>query len=139
MKKSRFRPAYKANGRTNYPNIQGKTGVYIIKKDETIVYIGHSTSDLYKTLYRHFQSWNDKTQVRTVYPKSQRNKYTVRVVLTSKAKAPRLEKALICKYQPKDNPQKYTTACLSNPDKKAAREYFNEGVSYSKEFEPAPF
>ena len=99
MKKSRFKPPYNKEGlKTMFPKLRGKSGVYIIKSIRTgkIVYIGHSQSDLYKTMYRHFQSWNDESQIRTTYPKKG---YTVRIVLTSKTRAKWLEKALILKYK----------------------------------------
>lgn len=105
MKKSRFKAPYKPNGRTSFGrSIVGKVGVYLIKKNGEIVYVGHSTSDLYKTLYRHFQSWSDPTQKRVSY-KSQlkRNKFSVRVILTTKSQAYRLEKYLVMKIRPKDN------------------------------------
>jgi hypothetical protein len=61
--------------------------------------------DVYKPLYRHFQAWNDPTQVRVTYPKSG---YLVRVIYTrTRAQAERLERALVLKYKPKDNPYKF--------------------------------
>ena len=71
MKKSRFKPPYqKGEKKTTFPNLRGKSGVYIVKnKAGQIVYVGHSASDLYKTMYRHFQSWHDPKQIRVTYPK----------------------------------------------------------------------
>ena len=103
MKKSRWIAPY-TNKRTNAPGIKGKSGVYLIRKAGTdkILYRGFSTSDLYKTLYRHFQSWEDDNQVRVTYPKSG---YQIRIILCTPKQAKNLEEALRYKYLPKENPQ----------------------------------
>lgn len=110
MKIFRFRKPYKKNGRTNFPESQKRKGVYLIRVNGVIRYIGHSASDLYKTMYRHFQSWEDKNQVRVTYQhwlNQARYDIKVRLVFTNTAKqAKALEKALILKYRPKDNPDK---------------------------------
>ena len=81
-------------------------GVYIIRNKKDILYIGYSGTDLYKTMYRHFQKWNDKSQVRIEYKNI--NNLKIDIILTStKLQASRLEKALIIKYKPKDNPDQY--------------------------------
>ncbi len=92
---------YQSNGKTTF-SLQGKPGVYLIYLKEKVVYVGYSGTNLYKTMYRHFQSWKDKTQTRVVY--SDLTNITVRVVYTNTAgTASRLEKALIKKYNPVDN------------------------------------
>jgi excinuclease UvrABC nuclease subunit len=81
-------------------------GVYIIRNKNVILYIGYSGVDLYKTMYRHFQKWNDYSQVRVEYKNISNLK--IDIILTStKLQASRLEKALIIKYKPKDNPDQY--------------------------------
>ena len=81
-------------------------GVYIIRNKKDILYIGYSGTDLYKTMYRHFQKWNDKSQIRIEYNNT--NNLKIDIILTStKLQASRLEKALIIKYKPKDNPEQY--------------------------------
>src|SRR3989338_8447955 len=109
MKVFKFLPPYKANGKTNFPEAKARTGVYLIKKNDKLIYIGYSESDLYKTLYRHFQTWNDTNQPERISYKTAllRHKFTVRVVFTTKKRAAALEKALILKHQPADNKQKY--------------------------------
>lgn len=62
--------------------------------------------DVYKALYRHFQTWNDRSrpEPRVVY----RNlaDIRVRVIYTdSAAQAARLERALTIRFNPPDNPQ----------------------------------
>lgn len=81
-------------------------GVYIIRHKKEILYIGYSGTDLYKTMYRHFQKWDDWSQVRVEYKNT--NNLKIDIILTStKLEASRLEKALIIKYKPKDNPNQY--------------------------------
>lgn len=114
MNKTKFFKPYVA------PNVcalkETGPGVYIIKNLENkIVYIGFSATDVKKTMYRHFQKWNDPTQRRTVY--SNLTGIKCRVVFTTAKKAPILEEALILKYKPRDNAQKlemYTSAQYKN-------------------------
>ncbi|MEL6193937.1 MAG: GIY-YIG nuclease family protein [Bacteroidota bacterium] len=80
---SRFFPPYfKKNGRDrttlNYIT-KACCGVYIIRSKQTkkILYVGFSGKDLYKTLYRHFQSWEDPKQYRTTYA----NKYAYEIMV----------------------------------------------------------
>jgi len=103
--KTRFIAPYSAAGKTNLAFCERFAGVYIIKNNRGVItYIGYSASNLYKTITRHFQSWKDKAQVRVTYP--QTAGYTVRVVITTPERAAALEKALIVKYKPTDNPNK---------------------------------
>jgi len=81
-------------------------GVYLIYKNSLLVYVGYSGSDVYKAMYRHFQKWTDVTQVRVTYNPEQ---VKARVIYCNTAQqAAGLEKALIIKRKPKDNPNKYT-------------------------------
>ena len=75
MKASKFfTPYYKKNNNLkcslDHSKVKDKTGVYLIKQDSKIVYVGYSIGSLYKTIYRHFQDWNDKAQDRKVYDKT---------------------------------------------------------------------
>lgn len=120
-KQRRTRP-YFANGKTAF-NIQNRPGVYLIYRGETIVYIGFSGSNLYKAMYRHFQQWRDSQQVRITYDRND-PKITVRVVYTMNGhQAAKLERALIVKYSPKDNPQKYIEHQLTNADEQKLDQY----------------
>ena len=121
MIKTSFRSAYKKDGGTGYPDTRKKSGVYLIanKKNE-IVYVGYSETQLYKTMYRHFESWNDKTQTRAVFP---RKGYKIRVVLCTPKQAIKLEKALILKHKPKGNPDKLTDYILTKPEQKIKDDY----------------
>jgi excinuclease UvrABC nuclease subunit len=107
MKKSKYVVIYPSPGKTAINKLRGKSGVYFIKKrgDTKPRYVGRSGSDLYKTITRHFQSWNDRTQERVTYP--QKNIYLVRVILCSPKDAAFLELMYILKNKPKDNIMKY--------------------------------
>lgn len=134
MKVFKFLPPYKENGRTNFPETQNRTGVYLIKENGKIVYVGKSGYNLYKTLYRHFQEWNHKYQEVISYkgPMYSRRKYTVRVIYCTPKQANALEKKLIMKYVPRDNTQKYDLFNLPPVEKKyhdqVMDQYFQEDV-----------
>lgn len=142
MKVFKFIAPYKANGKTNLPEAVNRSGVYLIKKDGVLVYVGYSESNLYKTILRHFQTWNDKQSPERLSYKNQMNraKFTVRVVFTTPKRAAALEKALILKYNPKDNFLKYENYLKQAT--KTERDYINS-IEQIYEFAPvlneAPF
>lgn len=115
MKRTKLLKPYKPDGKTTFP-ARKQRGVYLIYRvplfgEAKLRYIGFSGSDVYKALYRHFQVWNDRQarlgqrQERVTY--SPPGSYRVRVVYTrTKAEASELERALIIKHQPPDNPDK---------------------------------
>jgi len=111
MRKTPFLPVYfsvGSGGRTNNTTfrISGRSGVYLVKdkRINKIVYVGYSGTDLYKTMYRHFQEWNDKGErYRFVVSKSEAVNYTVRIIFCTPTQAYRLEQALIYKLQPSEN------------------------------------
>jgi len=123
MRVSKFFKPYNKDGTTNLGFSKSKAGVYIIKKSDKIVYIGYSATNLYKTLTRHFQSWEDNTQVRVSYGKYQRDSITVRVIVTTPARAEKLERALILKHEPKDNPNKLKGYKLDRGEKELLKTY----------------
>jgi hypothetical protein len=124
MKKFKFLPPYTDKGKCNFPEAKERSGIYIIKENAKIVYVGESGYNLYKTLYRHFQRWNHKYQeVVTYAAKLKQNKYTVRLVFCTAKQAIALEKALIIKYNPRDNEQKYKNYQLDFYDNKALENY----------------
>ena len=133
MKKSKFFPVYRITNdqqrRTNLAGAKGKAGVYLIKERGKIVYVGHSTSDLYKTALRHFQTWNDRTQERVTYAGKPIEDYTIRIVITTAKQAPALEKKLILRHNPRDNWQKYESYTLSAYDNQALDTYDNTEVA----------
>lgn len=129
MKVYKFFPPYHANGRTMFPNTVNRSGVYIIKEAGKIVYVGSSQANLYKTMYRHFEKWNHRSQPVVSY-KDQltEQKYTVRVILCTGPQAIKLERALIIKHQPRDNEQKYKNYQLKFPDAEIVKKYNEQEV-----------
>lgn len=125
MKQTKFFKPYKKPQSTNLKFTDGKSGVYLIKyKGATKpVYVGMSSSNLYKTITRHFQSWDDPRQVRVTY--SQKADILIRVIFTTPKQAERLEKYLVLKYKPEDNPNKYESYQLDAFDKTVVRSYDN--------------
>lgn len=124
MYKLRFKAPYKPNGKTNFPEALSHPGVYLIKENGKLVYIGMSQSNVYKTMYRHFQSWDDNRQIRVTYKdKMKRNDYTARVVYCTAAQAARLEAGLILKHRPRDNENKFDQYTMDFQDKKVLSEY----------------
>lgn len=139
MIKSRFVTPYKKDGKTTFGNsIAKKSGVYIIKKKGVVVYIGEShTNNLYKTLYRHFQSWID-VQKRVVFKNDKSSgAIKVRVIITTPKQAIRLQKYLIRKMKPRLNTMQYTIeeekefAKIEKQNKKIAEDYFGTPVDHA--------
>lgn len=124
MKILKFIPPYHPKtGKPNFPE-RGKTGVYLIKEDKDIVYIGYSGKDLYKTMYRHFQTWNHTGQEVVSYAdRLKKGNYTVRIVYCTPKQADALEKALIKKHKPRDNGAKYESLKLLAYDRNALDVY----------------
>lgn len=114
----------------------GQTGVYLIKSGNTIVYVGYSASNLYKTFTRHFQSWEDR-QIRITYKNRNADNYTARIIFCGPVKAKKLETALVIKYRPRDNPNKYEQYILDLKDKNLIKELDeSEIVNFNNEAPP---
>ena len=105
MLKTRFATPYRPDGRTRYA-ARGRPGVYLIKENGKLVYVGASAKDIYKTMYRHFEHWSHRWQ-KVISYKGRRRNYTVRVIYCTARQAERLERALVMKHQPRDNEVKY--------------------------------
>lgn len=108
------------------PNVRAyykKSGVYLIKEQGKLVYIGFSRSNVYKAAMRHFQSWSDPTQERITYQGRPRSWYTIRIVAAPAAKAEQLEMSLIIKKQPRDNAIKYESYTNAPQDAALIRQY----------------
>lgn len=124
MKKYRFLAPYQKSGKTTFRATVNRAGVYLIKENTRLVYVGMSAKNLYKTLYRHFEKWHHSGQEVVTYAgRLNRHKYTVRVVLSTALQAARLERALIIKHRPRDNENKYTQYSLKLSDEKALDAY----------------
>ena len=104
--------------------MNGKTGIYIIRENNQIVYIGYSAKNLYRTLYRHFQGWNHPFQQVVTYNNSlNSNKYTVSVTLCPPKMAERLERILVIKHKPRDNENKYAAYTMTAADSNLIQQY----------------
>lgn len=128
MKRSKLVAPYSANGNTNFP-LRNKSGVYMIYENRKLVYVGYSSFDVYKAMYRHFQRWNDNTQVRVIYPNSENIK--VRLIYCTPLQADRLEKALILKYKPRDNPNKYEQYTMDYQEAKTLEKFEDSPIIYN--------
>lgn len=112
--KTHWMKPYQENGRQTLT--ETGSGVYLIKKNDEIVYIGYSNGAIKKTLYRHFQTWTDKRSQftqdregfdRVSYAGQNLDQFRVRVIFTNNAvKAYELETKLINKYKPIQNRSK---------------------------------
>lgn len=118
--KSRFFEPYTGT-KTNLLFAKNLSGVYLIKNGSSIVYIGYSETNIYKTCLRHFQQWPDKSQVRVFY--TDLSRITVRIVLCTPARAARLERALILQHEPADNPDKLKKHKASAAELNILQEY----------------
>lgn len=129
MKQTKFFKPYKKPQSTNLKFTENRSGVYLLKRkgDTKPVYVGMSGSNLYKTITRHFQSWNDPSQVRVTY--SQKSDIMIRVIFTTPKQAERLERYLVLKYKPVDNPNKYESYQLDAFDKTVVKSFDNVTTS----------
>ncbi len=119
--KSRLRGKAKATPWFN-PYMAGKPaldakpqpGIYLIRsRSGRIVYVGYSTYNVKKTLYRHFQSWKEQNHAHATYPKDAG--YQVRVITGMAAKdVHAYEQALIKRIRPRDNALRYTGQQFDN-------------------------
>jgi hypothetical protein len=140
MYKQRKAAPYKIiNGKQHTTfNVRNTAGTYLIYDlDDNLIYVGYSGTNLYRTLYRHFQQWNDN-QYRAVYNPA---KVKVRVVYTrSKAEALNLETALIIKFRPRDNENKYLQYTTELKEDLALQEYLDSDTQPIVEYkEDIPF
>jgi hypothetical protein len=129
MKQTKFFKPYNKPHSTNLKFTEGRSGVYIIKRPSRSkpFYVGMSQSNLYKTITRHFQSWPDPSQVRVTY--SQKSDVVIRVIFTTPKQAERLERYLILKYKPTDNPNKVAQYQLDLYDKTVVTAFENVETS----------
>lgn len=101
LKRSAWFAPYKGN-KTAFRYAYKKSGVYLIKKNNRVVYVGFSRSNLYKTMARHFQRWRHPYQDVVTYSANDPG-IKVRILFCSPSQALRLEKYLIQKLKPADN------------------------------------
>jgi len=144
MKSTNFFPPYsedKCNLKTS-----GK-GVYIIKKDDAVVYVGVSYSDVKRTLYRHFQKWTDLRTIHTkknqsyervTYYGENKNKFKIKVIFCKTEKeCAELEYLLIKKLKPVNNTLKNELYSIVDLNKTIKN--FNNCDKWNPNDEEAPF
>ena len=110
--KSRFMPVYADRGvpelgwkpKTNIRFAQNKSGVYMIKRNGILVYVGAS-KNVYRKALRHFEPYSAEPHSKQDYHSDyDENNYTIRIIITNTPQqAYKLETALIQKYHPIDN------------------------------------
>ena len=131
--KSTFLPPYKNQAvvelgwkaERNFRHTQNKNGVYIIKKNNKIIYIG-AGRNVYKVAFRHFEKWipTHPSGKHEYWKDYDENAYLMRIIVTNTDKqAFRLEAALIKKYKPKDNILLYEDYELSKTTENILDEY----------------
>jgi hypothetical protein len=109
-----YRPV--GNPGEDYPewvrNLRGKSGVYVIRQDDEVVYVGEShTNRLHETLTRHLQGWRRwKSYWRGQYGEGHdpgltypRGDVEVAVRITPPSRALDEEARLILRLRPRDN------------------------------------
>lgn len=92
-------------------NLRGASGVYVIRQQGTIVYVGSSVKRLYDTLTRHFQTWRRyKGYWRGQFAEGHdpgltydRASVEVAIKLTSPDDAHEEERRMIRRLEPRDN------------------------------------
>lgn len=102
-----FDSVYDQNGRIVNRSTRKKSGVYIIKENSEIVYVGMSKSCLYSACYRHFWSWKQHPKYKRItYVSSISNRlYQVAFIECEPLKTYSLESSLITYLAPRDNTQ----------------------------------
>lgn len=139
-KKTTFLAPYTAERKKNINSLfwnKKQIGVYFLKEGEQIIYVGYSGSQLCKTIYRHFQTWNDSQQERFVYDPQ---KIKVRIIfLNDKKRAEVLEKYLVKKLKPRDNKQKFENEELNKKEILQSMEILENSLILPNKNEEAPF
>lgn len=121
MYKTKRLPPYQENGHATF-NKRNVCGTYLIYKKGVLRYVGFSSNNLYRTLYRHFQAWETQSQTRAVYKNLKDIKVCV-VYTNNGVEAENLEKAIIIKKKPTDNEHKYKKYTTDKAENKAFNLY----------------
>lgn len=109
------RPIFKVIGKKRH-------GVYMIKEDGIIVYVGMSQYCVLERCYRHFYTWSARKHFRgkyhflTYYDKLNEHDYEVAILETAKEQAQLLEQAMILIMKPRDNIMQYESKAQMNFD-----------------------
>lgn len=107
------------------------SGVYIVYEGKKIVFVGFIGSNLYRKMYRHFQSCASSRQYRAIFNK---NKHKVRVIYCTPQQSWDLEKALIMKHKPNFNDNSYEMFEPYKKELKFYQEYWETQISLITEY-----
>ena len=103
--------------------IRDKPGAYIIFEGKKVIYVGYG-KNVYMAMYRHFYPYRDKLPQSRVYFEN-KDKLKCQVIYTkTAAQAHKLEIALIFKYNPPLNLNKYKGFEADESEKKILTEYY---------------
>ncbi len=122
------------NGKTNLAFLKNKSGVYLIKEGNDIVYVGSASTNMYSTVLRHFQRWKDR-EGRLSYKDELWLNHKIRVFLCAPTKAYALEKKFIQHYRPRDNKNYYDSE-FDEMSKRQIDEDVKEIIRQSQEIVP---
>ncbi len=122
----------------NMRGVEKKSGIYFIKENGLLVYIGMSRSNLQEAMYRHFQHWKSWKQRRVSYKYTlDTHNYEVACVTTGKDMAHPLERAYILKFNPRDNFDRYEEYSAIVSEIKIREDNSDGGIIIHEHFEHA--
>jgi len=108
--------------KTNFP-IREKPGTYLIYEGKKVIYVGYG-KNVYIAMYRHFYPYKEKRQQARIYFEN-KDKLKVQVIYTkTAAQAHKLEIALIFKYNPPMNINKYAGFEADESEIKILNQYY---------------
>lgn len=93
-------------------NLRGRSGIYFIRDKETeeVLYVGRASTDLMKTLQRHFWCWSGDRRGPHRRVTYDRGTVEVRVNLVPPDQVVRAEAEAIFRHRPRDNSRPETAA-----------------------------
>jgi hypothetical protein len=105
---SEFVPPFAAAKKRSLSAYMRQAGIYLIKENDIIVYVGMSKSCVVKACYRHFERWNDSRGIpRMTYKEFlETYSYSVLIIPVCAHQVEGFERALIVALKPRDNKNK---------------------------------
>lgn len=145
MKATGFFSPYQKDG--GYSLKTTGCGVYIIKRNSVVIYVGLGRKDVRNTLYRHFQTWTDKRSIwgkrnqpydRITYKGEDVKDFLIKVIFCKGAiEAEMTEQLLIKKLKPIDNSLKLYL--YSQDEFKAVERKIKNAEQWKSGFTENPF
>lgn len=100
-----------------------KAGVYIIKENGIVVYVGMSKSCVVEAMYRHFYRWKDWREERvTYYASLGLFQYECAILVFNSDTVEQVERALIFSMKPRDNKNLYEEYFVEKIENKIEQE-----------------